>query len=279
MTHPALAPGNVAVVTGAASGIGRAMSQKLAGLGLKVCLIDSAATELERKVKNIEGDCFTHIGDVGRMGDLEEARGAIEARWGEAPAVLVNNAVLRIGGDINGPLEDWRRAMEVNFFGVVHGVRVFAASMIARGKPSIIVNLGSKQGITNPPGFTIYNVAKSAIKTYTEGLEHALRQTPDRQVTAHLLVPGWTTRDVEEHKPGAWRPEQTVDYFLAGLARGEFYIICPDDEVSEEMDRERMLWAARDLIELRPPLSRWHPEWKLKFDAWVEENRSGSAKK
>ncbi len=276
MAHPAIEAGNIAAVTGAATGIGRVLSSKLAQLGLKVCMIDVDKVQLDIAVADTTGDCFGHPGDVSRIEDLERARAAIDNRWGEAPAVLVNNAVARIGGDIEGSLDEWRRAMDVNVFGVIQGVRVFSPAMLERGKPGVIVNLGSKQGITNPPGFTIYNVAKSAIKTYTEGLEHALRQDPNRQVTAHLLVPGWTTRDEEEHKPGAWRPEQTVDYLLKGLERGEFYIICPDDETTEEMDKDRILWAAQDLIERRPPLSRWHPDWKTKFEHWVKErNNSG----
>ncbi len=274
--HPALKHGNIAVVTGAALGIGRSLSQRLASLGLKVCMFDIDQGRLDAAASEVEGEALTVSGDVSRLEDLEMARSAIKARWGDAPAVLINNAVLRIGGDINGPLEDWRRAIDVNLFGVVNGVRVFAPSMTARNKPGAIVNLGSKQGITNPPGFTIYNVAKSAVKTYTEGLEHALRQDPNRKVTAHLLVPGWTTTGNDEHKPGAWMPDQLVDFFLEHLARGEFYIICPDDEVTEEMDRQRMLWAAHDLIERRPPLSRWHPEWKPAFAEWVQslENMS-----
>ena len=65
----------------------------------------------------------------------------------------------------------------------------------------------------------------------------------------------------QDHKPGAWLPEQVVDALLTGIARGDFYIICPDGEVSVEMDRKRILWAAADIIESRPPLSRWHPDY------------------
>ncbi len=129
----------------------------------------------------------------------------------------------------------------------------------------MIVIVGSKQGITNPPGHPIYNMTKAALKTYAEALEHELRSNPENQgdsrVTVRLLIPGWTTTGKQEHKPGAWLPEQVVDTLLAGIARGDFYIICPDGEVSVEMDRKRILWAAADIIESRPPLSRWHPDY------------------
>mgnify|MGYP002631593691 CR=1 FL=1 len=150
---------------------------------------------------------------------------------------------------------------------MVNGVRTFLPGMLARDAPGVVVNVGSKQGITNPPGHPVYNMAKAAIRSYTEQLQHDLRgkQTP---VTAHLLVPGWTTTGTNAHKPGAWLPDQVVDRLLAALDRGDFYVICPDEEVSEEMDRARILWAAQDITENRPPLSRWHPDHKDAFAAF-----------
>jgi NAD(P)-dependent dehydrogenase (short-subunit alcohol dehydrogenase family) len=157
---------------------------------------------------------------------------------------------------------EWRQAMDVNLFGPIYGVRAFLPDMLASEEGGVIVNVGSKQGITNPPGHPIYNITKSALKTYTEALEHELRANGgSARVTAHLLVPGWTTTGTHDHKPGAWLPEQVVDAMLAGIAQGDFYIICPDGEVSVEMDRRRVLWAAGDIVENRPPLSRWHPDY------------------
>jgi short-subunit dehydrogenase len=137
--------------------------------------------------------------------------------------------------------------------------------MVERGTPGLIVNTGSKQGITNPPGNLAYNMTKAAVKAFTEGLQHELRNTDGCRVSAHLLVPGWTTTGKREHKPGAWLPDQVVDMLIAGLDRGDFYIICPDDEVTPEMDRQRILWAAGDITENRPPLSRWHPDYADAF--------------
>jgi len=115
--------------------------------------------------------------------------------------------------------------------------------MIDQGTPSVIVNTGSKQGITNPPGNAAYNASKAALKSYTESLQHELRNTDGCQVSAHLLVPGWTTTGKREHKPGAWLPDQVIDVLLEALARGDFYIVCPDDEVTSEMDTARILWG------------------------------------
>jgi NAD(P)-dependent dehydrogenase (short-subunit alcohol dehydrogenase family) len=154
--------------------------------------------------------------------------------------------------------------MDVNLWGPILGVRAFLPAMLASTEPGAIVNVGSKRGITNPPGHPVYNMTKAALKAYTEALEHELRSSPDnagRRVTAHLLIPGWTTTGTQEHKPGAWLPEQVVDAMLSGIARGDFYIICPDGEVTVEMDKKRILWAAGDMTENRPALSRWHPDY------------------
>jgi NAD(P)-dependent dehydrogenase (short-subunit alcohol dehydrogenase family) len=81
--------------------------------------------------------------------------------------------------------------LKVNLMGVIHGSRVFGPKMIAHGEPAMIINTGSKQGITTPPGDPAYNVAKAGVKAFTEALQHELRNTPDCRVSAHLLIPGF----------------------------------------------------------------------------------------
>ena len=203
----------------------------------------------------------TDVGDPAQMNQLHDR---VMARFGKVN-LLANNAATRIRRGHDADLDEWRRAMEVNFWGAVLGVRAFLPQMLASAETGVVVNVGSKQGITNPPGHPIYNIAKAALKTYTESLEHELRTNPNnqspRRVTAHLLIPGWTTTGKQEHKPGAWLPEQVVDVMLSGIAKGDFYIVCPDDEVTAEMDKKRVLWAAGDITENRPPLSRWHRDY------------------
>jgi NAD(P)-dependent dehydrogenase (short-subunit alcohol dehydrogenase family) len=201
--------------------------------------------------------------DVADPEQVQRLRDTVMARFGKVN-LLANNAATRIGRGHEAALADWRRAMDVNLWGPILGVRAFLPAMLASTEAGVIVNVGSKQGITNPPGHPVYNMTKAALKAYTEALEHELRSNPDnagRRVTAHLLIPGWTTTGTQEHKPGAWRPEQVVDAMLSGIARGDFYIICPDGEVTAEMDKKRILWAAGDMTENRPPLSRWHPDY------------------
>jgi len=159
-------------------------------------------------------------------------------------------------------------------------VQAFAPGMIAAGKPAAIVNTGSKQGITTPPGDTAYNVSKAGIKALTEGLQHTLRNTPGCQVTAHLLVPGFTftgltRRRGTEKPPGAWTPEQVVAFMLDGMGAGDFYLICPDNEVTREIDNARMTWAMQDITQNRPPLSRWHPDYQAAFAEFLAKETGG----
>jgi NAD(P)-dependent dehydrogenase (short-subunit alcohol dehydrogenase family) len=266
MPHPAIRPGEVAVVTGAGLGIGRAMARRFAAEGMAVMLLDVDAEHLHDARNSINGDTGAMLCDVAEFEALEMVRERVVETWGKAPTVIVNNAVTRAGRGMWAPLSDWHRALEVNVMGVVNGVRAFVPTMIESGRPGMVVNVGSKQGITNPPGHPVYNMAKAAVKTFTEQLAHELRQTEGCQVTTHLLVPGFTaTGTSTEPKPGAWRPEQVVDAMMDATERGSFYIVCPDNEVSPARDKARILWGAEDITEDRPALSRWHPDWKDAF--------------
>ena len=268
---------NVAVVTGAALGIGKALSESLVAKGMSVVMADLPSDDFTGAVAIARSiapsgpesvlDVVTDISDQAQVDNLKAA--TLDA-FGKVD-FLANNAVTRIGRGFNADISEWRRAIDVNLWGPIYGVRVFLPALIENPGPSAIVNVGSKQGITNPPGHPIYNISKSALKTYTEALQHELRTRSDNQgdacVSAHLLVPGWTTTGKAEHKPGAWFPEQVVDLLLERVARDDFYIVCPDGEVTAEMDNKRILWAAEDITENRPPLSRWHPDYAEKAKA------------
>ena len=189
--------------------------------------------------------------------------------------VLMNNAGTAPGGGPWDNIDRWRRVLEVNLWGVINGVQTFAPAMLAQNTAGAIVNTGSKQGITCPPGDTAYNVSKAGVKAMTEALAHSLRNEPGALVSAHLLIPGstftgMTSRGRTEKPPGAWTPDQVVDMLLDGMANGDFYILCPDNEVTRDTDNRRILWAARDIVENRPALSRWHPDYKETFERFLK---------
>jgi NAD(P)-dependent dehydrogenase (short-subunit alcohol dehydrogenase family) len=279
--HPAIAPGNVAVITGAASGIGLAAARRLASLGMRIGLADLPGDALERAAEEVAEaarggpDAVLAVPtDVGRREAVEQLRTRIEDVFGPV-ALLMNNAGIEGGGQILGDPDRWRAILDTNLWGVVNGIQVFAPTMMESGAPAAIVNTGSKQGITTPPGDTAYNVSKAGVKVATEALAHQLRTTPGCRVTAHLLIPGFVftgltrARGITEKPPGAWTPDQVIDMLLSAMARGDFYILCPDNETTTEMDHKRIRWSAEDVIENRPALSRWHPDFKDVFDRFM----------
>jgi NAD(P)-dependent dehydrogenase (short-subunit alcohol dehydrogenase family) len=118
-------------------------------------------------------------------------------------------------------------------------------------------------------------VSKAGVKALTEALQHELRNTPGSHLSAHLLIPGFVftqlnARGRPEKPAEAWTPEQTVDFMMERLAAGDFYILCPDNDVPRALDERRILWAAGDIVENRPALSRWHPDHAAAFAAFVE---------
>ena len=272
MTHPAMAPGRVAVVTGAANGIGLASVKRYAASGMKVCMADvdedalaAAAKDVAEVAEGGAGDVATVRTDVGRREDILALKEAAYDRFGEV-AVLMNNAATRARAGALDGYGEWVESMSVNLWGVVNGTQAFVPSMIAQNTPCVVVNTSSKQGITLPPGNTPYNVTKAGVKAYTELLQHELRNVEGCQVTAHMLVPGWTTRGGFQYQKGQWSPDQVVDVMIPAIERGDFYIICPDDDVTPEMDSKRILWGAGDLAHNRPPLSRWHGDYDEEFE-------------
>ncbi|WP_315744322.1 MULTISPECIES: SDR family NAD(P)-dependent oxidoreductase [unclassified Bradyrhizobium] len=280
MPHPALSPDHTAVITGGASGIGLAAAMRLAGLGMKVCIADvddkrleQAATRLSSIAKHGAASVMTANVDVSRRESVVELEEAVRTRFGGTD-LLLNNAGIQPGSRMFGPLDNWQRILGVNLWGIINGSQVFAPGMIARGKPALIINTGSKQGITTPPGDPAYNVSKAGVKAFTEALQQELRNTPGCQVSAHLFIPGFVftplTANGRIEKPAAaWTPEQTVDFMLERVNAGDFYILCPDNDVPRALDERRILWAAGDIVENRPPLSRWHPDYADAFAAFV----------
>jgi len=268
--HPALAEGRAAVITGGASGIGLAAAKRFAALGMKICLADLSQEALDQAVEQLSGATIVTVPtDVSRWEDVQRLKDRAYAAFGEV-AVLMNNAGVSAGGGPFDHYESWQRVLSVNLWGVINGVHAFTQAMIDQGTPAGIVNTGSKQGITCPPGNTAYNITKAGVKVLTEGLAHALRNIEGCQVSAHLLVPGstfsgMTARGRTEKPPGSWMPEQVVDFMVAAMSAGDFYIICPDNDVTRDIDNRRILWAAEDIICNRPALSRWHPDHRDEF--------------
>jgi len=296
----ALQAGAVAVVTGASSGIGKAAALKFAKMGLKVCLADNDQAELVKaceEVKRVaEAGADSVLAcevDVAKKDSLDALKAKVLEKYGAAPGVLMNNAGVGLGGGALVKRDEWEKTLNINLWGVINGCQAFVSDMMAAKQPGLVITTGSKQGITMPPGNLAYNVSKAAVKAYAEGLEHELRSTEGSQVRSCLLVPGWTNTSILrkakrsregdsydestvffwEGKPqaGAWSAEQVVEFMLESLKKDQFYIICPDNDVTEDVDNKRMRWTGSDIPERRPPLSRWHPDYKVAFEAFMAQ--------
>ena len=279
--HPAFTPGRAAVITGAGSGIGLAAARRFAAMGMKVVMADLAGDRLDRAAAEViseapdgASDVRVVPTDVARLDEVMRLKEEAFDAFGEV-AILMNNA--GIGGGPGKPWESydrWRQILEVNLWGVVHGVHAFTPALIDQASPSAIVNTGSKQGITNPPGSAAYNVSKSGLKTLTEQLAFSL-STEAPQISVHLLVPGFTFTGItgggatSEKPPGAWSADQVAAFMLERMAAGDFYILCPDNMVTRDVDNLRMEWAMGDLVHNRPALSRWRARFKDAFDAFI----------
>jgi NAD(P)-dependent dehydrogenase (short-subunit alcohol dehydrogenase family) len=273
--HPAIRKDGLAVITGAAAGIGYAIAQRLAEEGMQILLFDRDEAGLAQAMASLRsrypGGRFTTVqGDVSddeALARLFERSRAI----GDVSLLVNNAAVVHNAGPWNRP-EVWHQVMDINFWSVLKVQQLFVEQLIAQPSPAAIVNLGSKEGITTPPGNAAYSVSKAALRVLTEQLAHELRQRVGH-VSAHLLIPGYTFTPMnfpgmapDAPKPDApWSAAQVADRLVEGLTAGHFYIFCEDNEVTRELDQYRMQWAADDLILNRPALSRWHPDYREAF--------------
>ena len=280
----AIGPGRVALVTGGASGIGLAACRRFAALGMKVAVVDLPGPALERAVTGLAGDdphaahdqglVRGFAADVSSRQELAALTASVRG-WAGSIDLLMANAAVQPGSAVLGPDAQWDQVLSVNLHGVIETVRAVLPGMVEAGGPGLVIITGSKQGITTPPGDPAYNVAKAGVKAFAEAVQHDLRNRRDCRVAAHLLIPGFVytglTKGNRTEKPAAaWTPEQTVDFLMQALQAGDFYILCPDNDVSRAIDEKRILWAAGDIVENRPPLSRWHPDHAEAFHAFLK---------
>ncbi|MCE8000013.1 MAG: SDR family NAD(P)-dependent oxidoreductase [Rhodobiaceae bacterium] len=281
-SHPALQAGSTAVITGGANGIGLAAGLHFSSIGMNVLIADRDAEQLKVAEEALQAAAaegaktLASACDVSKASEVNALAKTAKEAFGDI-SVLMNNA----GAGMNPGkpwehTEGWKKLLDVNLWGVIHGVQAFVPGMLDAGNPGLVINTGSKQGITRPPGNAAYNLSKAGVIAFTESLSHELRQIEGCQLTAHLLVPGFTytgmiSQFLPEKPDAAWTSEQVVDFMLKSLESNDFYILCPDNDVTREMDERRIQWNADDLIKNRPALSRWHPDYADAFEAFMKK--------
>ncbi|MDA0353316.1 MAG: SDR family NAD(P)-dependent oxidoreductase [Chloroflexi bacterium] len=225
--------GKVAVVTGAASGIGRAMADRFAAAGMKVVLADVEERALEGAVTELrqgEHDVLGVLCDVSTEAALQDlADRTIDAYGGVH--ILCNNAGVVAGGAIVGdrdqyiweqPLSDWQWTLDVNLWGVIHGVRVFTPLMLAQHEPGHIINTASTAGLTSGPQLGIYGVSKHGVVRLSEALYFHLRDVAAKtgaQVNCSVLCPGGVRTRITG--AGRNRPVERLEGDILRLDAGE----------------------------------------------------------
>lgn len=192
--------GRVAVVTGAASGIGRAMASRFARAGMKLVLADIEEEPLVRARDALAEEGCSAIAvrtDVANADDVTALARRTYDTFGAAH-VLCNNAGVGAGGlawEIS--LGEWNWCMGVNFWGVVHGIRAFVPKMIAQGAGHI-VNVASLAGLIDGPGMAPYFASKHAVVSLSESLHHDLAIAANGRVRVSVVCPSWVKTSIAE---------------------------------------------------------------------------------
>jgi len=190
----------VALVTGAGSGIGFALADRFASVGMKVVLADiepSALDSAERALKAKGAPVLCVRTDVSKPKEVDELANRAYDKFG-AVHVLCNNAGVGMGGlSWEQSLEDWQWVMGVNLWGVVHGLRSFVPRMIAQGTEGHIVNTASVAGLLSSPYLSVYQATKHAVVALTESLRMEL-ELMGTKLSASVLCPGFVATKIDD---------------------------------------------------------------------------------
>ena len=248
--------GKIGIVTGAASGIGRAIAGRCAQEGMKVVLADVEGAALGRAAGELGAagaDVLAVRADVSSLADVEGLAQETLARFGAAH-LLFNNAGVYGGGTVwESTIADWTWVLGVNLWGVIHGLRVFVPIMLEQGDECHIVNTGSTAGLMATPGWGIYGASKAAIISISETLQYELMMT-GASIGVSVLCPGGVrTRLLEaernrpahlENEPGTgaprlgaadeaaaqaiqygMEPEKLAEHVFTGISQGRLHIL------------------------------------------------------
>lgn len=274
-----LAKGNTAVITGSAGGIGLETARRCAEAGMNLVLVDVKQDDLkaaEQSLASHGAEVHSVICDVSYYAQVEKMRDEVLERFGKVHCLMSNAGIGRMGTKPWEDLDAFNQMIGINLMGIVHTCHAFIPSMLEHGESGVVINTGSKQGITRPPGNYAYNLSKTGVLAYTESIAMAFRNEENCNLTAHLLIPAFVytpmvAKFIPQKPPFAATAEETVSFMLEALAKDEFYILCPDNETPRALDEKRIQWTADDIIQNRPALSRWHPDYEKAFKAFVDK--------
>jgi len=268
----------VAVVTGAASGIGLALAERFAAEGMKVVMADVETAALAEAVTGPKQKAAAVLAvsvDVSRPADVERLARETYDAFGAAHVLCNNAGVAVIGAVHEHTLADWQWVINVNLWGVIHGVRAFVPRMLASGEEAHIVNTASMAGLTTAPFMSVYDVTKHGVVALSESMykEFALTGAP---IGVSVVCPGLIDtrimasarnrpgelgdegkqnpmaqafeQNLAERLTGGYPPSEVAEQVVQGIREQRFYIVPAQPEV-----KARAAWRAEDILELRNP--------------------------
>ncbi len=246
--------GKTAVITGAASGIGRALAERLARERMRLVLADVDGRRLRQVAAALPGSLAVRA-DVSRMRDVQALAAKAYARFG-AVHLLCNNAGIAGHGAVwEVPLRGWQRIVAVNLWGAIHGCLAFLPRMIAQGGSAHVVNTASMAGLVTPPLSGAYSVTKHAVVALSEALAQDLSVRRTR-IGVSVLCPGWVATRLLESARGAdpvlqalvargRRAEEIADRTVNAVRSGEFYVLTHPEMAPAVLRRAQDIVAGR----------------------------------
>ena len=264
----------VAVITGAASGLGRAMAERCAQEGMKVVLADVELEALAKTEASMKASGATVLAvrtDVSEASDVEAlARKTLDV-FG-AVHLLCNNAGVGTGSAIwKNTIADWEWIIGVNLWGVIHGVRVFVPIMLEQDTESHIVNTASMAGLISGPGLGAYKVTKHAVVTLSETLYHELAERGAR-ISVSVLCPGVVSTRIMEsarNRPAHFPTPEPRD--PASAARWDAL----RERVATGMPAGQVADAVFDAIRKDQFYILTHPDWQDAVRSRMEDILQG----
>jgi len=271
--------GKVAVITGGASGIGRAMAQRLAAEGMNVVIADiepEALSRTESEMKASGSSVTSKRTDVSRGKDVEALAEFAKRTFG-AVHVVCNNAGVGMGGSVwQHTAKDWEWMLGVNLWGVIHGISTFVPLMLAQGDECHVVNTASAAGLATRPFLGMYAATKHAVVALSEAMYYELRLTGARVGVSVLCPAVVNTRigESERNRPGGLQnravpgnpaqmaameqtfrsalaaglpPEQVAGAVVDAIREERFYIL------THEETKSRVRAKMEDILEGRDP--------------------------
>jgi len=274
--------GKVAVVTGAASGIGRALAKRLGAAGMKLSLADVEPSALEAARRELAAagiDCIAVPTDVSRADPVATLAERTLDAFGKVHVVCNNAGVFAGGLSWEAPLSDYEWVLGVNTWGVIHGVRSFVPILLAQGEPGHVVNTASMAALTSGPLSAAYFMSKHAVLALSESLYLELRQRGAKIGVSVVCPELIATRigDAERNRPAHLKRDDVPASPERDLIENAIRVATQSQGISPDIIAERTLAAIREdrFYVLAPEGNPWRDACHARLDAIRHERNPG----